>query len=153
LHGWRNSSLAHPESSDPTRGGPNEVWSFGERAYKIIREILFLRERLRLYIMKQMKLASTKGTPPMRPLFFDFPDDAAAQNVDDQFMFGPDLLVAPVLHAGATKRKVYLPAAANWTDAWTGKKLKGGQTIHAAAPLEKIPLYLRAGRKLPIRPT
>jgi alpha-D-xyloside xylohydrolase len=151
LHGWRNSSLAHPETSDPTRGGPNEVWSFGDRAYGIIRELLFLRERLRPYIMQQMKLASTRGVPPMRPLFFDFPDDAAAPAVADQFMFGPDLLVAPVLHAGATKRKVYLPAGATWTDAWTGKKLKGGQTVVAAAPLEQIPLYLRNGRKLPIR--
>ena len=62
-----------------------------------------------------------------------------------------DLLVAPVLNPGETKRKVYLPASVMWTDAWTGKKLKGGQTITAAAPLEKIPLYLRAGRELPIR--
>jgi alpha-D-xyloside xylohydrolase len=102
--------------------------------------------------MKQMKLASTKGTPPMRPLFFDFPDDAAAPAVDDQFMFGPDLLVAPVLHPGATSRNVYLPAGAKWTDAWTGKEFKGGQTIKAAAPLDKIPLFLRDGKKLPIRP-
>ena len=101
--------------------------------------------------MQQMKLASTKGTPPMRPLFFDFPDDKNCNDIDDQFLFGPDLLVAPVLNSGATKRKVYLPAGANWTDAWTGKKFKGGQTIVAAAPLEKIPLYLRNGRKLPIQ--
>jgi len=112
---------------------------------------MFLRERLRPYIMAQMKLASAKGTPPMRPVFFDFPDDAAAQDVDDQFMFGPDLLVAPVLHQGATKRKVYLPAGVTWTDAWTEKKLKGGQIITADAPLEKVPLYLRADRNLPIR--
>jgi alpha-D-xyloside xylohydrolase len=151
LHGWRNSSLAHPETSDPTRGGPNEVWAFGDRAYGIIRELMFLRERLRPYIMAQMKLASAKGAPPMRPLFSTFPHDEGAQDVDDQFMFGPDLLVAPVLHQGATKRRVYLPAGVSWTDAWTGKKLEGGQTITAAAPLEKVPLYLRAGRKLPIR--
>jgi len=151
LHGWRNSSLAHPDTCDPTQGGPNEVWSFGDRAYGIIKEILFLRERLRPHIMRQMKVASAKGTPPMRPLFFDFADDRAAADVDDQFMFGPDLLVAPVLHAGATSRKVYLPAGAKWTDAWTGKQFRGGQTITAAAPLERIPLYLRDGRKLPIR--
>ena len=151
LHGWRNSSLAHPETCDPTRGGPNEVWSFGERAYGIIKDLLFLRERLRPYLMEQMTLASTKGTPPMRPLFFDFPDDAAAPAVDDQFMFGPDLLVAPVLHPGADNRPVYLPAGANWTDAWTGQSIKGGQTIQAAAPLDRIPLFLRDRRKLPIR--
>ncbi len=151
LHGWRNSSLAHPETSDPTRGGPNEVWTFGERAYGIIRQILFLRERLRPYLLRQMKLASAKGTPPMRPLFFDFPADEAGAAVDDQFLFGPDLLVAPVLQAGATARKVYLPAGATWTDAWTGKKFEGGQTVIAAAPLETIPLYLKNGRRLPIQ--
>jgi alpha-D-xyloside xylohydrolase len=151
LHGWRNSSLSHPEMSDPTRGGPNEIWSFGESAYKILREILFLRERLRPYIMEQMKIASRKGTPPMRPLFFDFPDDEHCVDVDDQFLFGADLIVAPVLHSGRAKRNVYLPAGANWTDAWTGKRFKGGQTVVAAAPLEKIPLYLKNGRRLPIR--
>jgi alpha-D-xyloside xylohydrolase len=151
LHGWRNSSLAHPETSDPTRGGPNEVWMFGERAYELIREMLFLRERLRPYIMEQMKLASTKGTPPMRPLFFDFAADEACAAVDDQFMFGPDLLVAPVLHPGVEQRSVYLPAGATWTDAWTGRKFKGGQTLDVAAPLAKIPLFLKNGRPLPIK--
>lgn len=151
LHGWRNSSLTHPEASDPTHGGPNEIWSFGERAYGIIKDLLFLRERLRPYIMEQMKTAARKGTPPMRPLFFDFPADPGCHNVEDQFMFGPYLLVAPILHQGATSRKVYLPAGALWTDAWTGQELKGGQTIQADAPLESIPLYLRDGRQLPIR--
>ncbi len=152
LHGWRNSSLTHPETSDMNLAGPNEVWSFGKRAYRIIREVLFLRERLRPYILEQMKLAARQGAPPMRPLFFDFPDDRGSDAVDDQFMFGPDLLVAPILHQGATSRKVYLPAGARWTDAWTGRELNGGQAIQADAPLDRIPLYLRDGRKLPIRP-
>jgi alpha-D-xyloside xylohydrolase len=153
LHGWRNSSLIHPEISDPTRGGPNEVWSFGERAYGIIKALLFLRERLRPYIMEQMALASSKGTPPMRPLFFDFPADPGCQMVNDQFLFGPDLLAAPVLSRGATNREVYLPDGARWRDAWTGQEFAGGQTIRAEAPLERIPLYLRNGRPLPIRPS
>jgi alpha-D-xyloside xylohydrolase len=147
LHGWRNSPLADPETGDPTRGGPNEVWSFGERAYGIIKELLFLRERLRPYIMEQMALASSKGIPPMRPLFFDFSADPDCRVVNDQFLFGPDLLAAPVLSWGATKREVYLPDGARWTDAWTGQKLAGGQTIQAEAPLE----YLCNGRPLPIR--
>ncbi|MGH8024681.1 MAG: glycoside hydrolase family 31 protein [Limisphaerales bacterium] len=151
LHGWRNSSLEHQESCDPTRGGPNQVWSFGDRAYGIIRKILFLRERLRPYLMKQMKRASARGTPPMRPLFFDFPDDDQAPAVDDQFMFGPDLMVAPILYPDATRRKVYLPRGARWADAWTGKQFAGGKIIEIAAPLERIPLFLRDGRRLPIR--
>ncbi|HHY86965.1 MAG TPA: glycoside hydrolase family 31 protein [Verrucomicrobia bacterium] len=152
LHGWRNSSLEDPETSDPTRGGPNEVWSFGERAYGIIREQLFLRERLRPYIMEQMRAASERGAPPMRPLFFDFPGDPQAWAVEDQFLFGPDVLVAPVLFPGATEREVYLPAGAEWTDAWTGALVKGGKRVAAEAPLERIPIYVRNGRALPIGP-
>jgi alpha-D-xyloside xylohydrolase len=132
-------------------GGPNEVWAFGDAAYGIMREFLFLRERLRPYILAQMCIAHETGLPPMRPLFVDFPDDTSCWAVDDQFMFGPDLLVAPVLYAGATERQVYLPAGAAWTDAWTGTELAGGQMISASAPLNRIPLYLRAGASLPIR--
>jgi alpha-D-xyloside xylohydrolase len=146
LHGWRNGN-----DSDPTTGGPNEVWSFGERAFDIIKELLFLRQRLTPYIMEQMKLASEKGTPPMRPLFFDFPDDPACDAVADEFLFGPDLLVAPILHQGLASREVHLPLGAKWIDPWTGREIEGGQTIQADAPLERIPLFVRNGRQLPIR--
>ena len=94
---------------------------------------------------------SVKTIYPLTFMRVDFADDKKCAEVDDQFMFGPDLLVAPILHSSVAKRKVYLPVGATWTDAWSGKKFKGGQTITAAAPLEKIPLYLRDGRKLPIR--
>lgn len=151
LHGWRNSSLEHPESSDPTQGGPNEVWSYGERAYEILREYLMLRERLRPYIMEQMKQASLTGCPVMRPLLFDFADDEQAVSCDDQFLFGPVLLVAPVLESGANTRSVYLPAGAEWTNAWTSETHPGGQRIVVAAPLERIPLFLRDGSQLPIQ--
>ena len=99
--------------------------------------------------MRQMAQAGIKGAPPMRPLFFDFPNDPGCNAVDDQFMFGPDLLVAPILRQGVTSRNVYLPVGAKWTDAWTGKPIKGGQTIQAEAPLDKIPLYLRDGMHCP----
>jgi alpha-D-xyloside xylohydrolase len=87
----------------------------------------------------------------MRPLFFDFPDDQRAVATDDQFMFGPDLLVAPVLYEGDRERLVYLPKSSTWTDAWTGKACTSGSEIKAAAPLERIPLYLRDGARLPIK--
>jgi alpha-D-xyloside xylohydrolase len=135
----------------PGTGGPNEVWSFGDEAYEIIKDLLFLRERLRPYILEQMQLAHEKGIPPMRPLFFDFPQDEACASLDDQFLFGPDLLVAPVLTAGARHREVYLPAGTAWTDAWSGQTFDGGQRIVAEAPLDRIPLYLRANAQLPIR--
>jgi alpha-D-xyloside xylohydrolase len=131
-------------------GGPNEVWSFGEEAYEIIKELLFLRERLKPYILEQMALAHTEGTPPMRPLFFDFPQDETAWSIEDQFMFGPDILVAPVLHEGVRSRQVYLPANAIWTDAWAGETFDGGQQLTANAPLKRIPLYLRDNTTLPV---
>jgi len=121
----------------------NEAWTIGEAAYPHIRAAMLLREHLRPYVMKQMKLASRKGLPPMRPLFFDFMDDPKAAIVEDEFLFGPDILVAPILKHEQRSREVYLPAGTEWTDAWTGKKLTGGQTVSAAAPIEHIPVYLR----------
>ena len=131
-------------------GGPNEVWSFGDDAYEIISELLLLRERLRPYIMEQMTAAHEHGTPPMRPLFYDFPDDTQSWAVEDQFMFGPDLLVAPVLFEGEHSRVVYLPAGKTWRDAWTQEIFQGGQTIDVDAPLNQIPLFLRGDAQLPI---
>lgn len=131
-------------------GGPNEVWSYGEEAYGIMASHLHLRERLRPYITGLMQEASNKGTPPMRPLFYDFPHDAVAWDIGDQFLFGPDLLVAPVLEHGARTRKVYLPAGASWTHAYTGITYEGGVTVTVEAPLESIPVFLKDGAKLPI---
>jgi alpha-D-xyloside xylohydrolase len=131
-------------------GADNEVWSFGEEAYAIIKGILFLRERLRPYIMEQMRAAHLKGTPPMRPLFFDFSQDEQCFAVEDEFMFGPDILVAPVVKQGARSREVYLPAGTAWIDAFTGDKLEGGQRLVADAPIERIPVYLRDGCSLPV---
>jgi len=124
----------------------NEPWTVGGDAYRHIRAAIMLRERLRPYVMEQMKLASEKGLPPMRPVFFDFADDPAAAAVEDQFLFGPDLLVAPITQYQARSREVYLPAGADWMDAWSGETVAGGQWITADAPLEHIPVYVRGER-------
>lgn len=151
LHGVREPQTPASGPLTERTGAPNEVWSFGDEAYEIIREILFLRERLTPYIMEQMRLAHEKGIPPMRPLFFDFPEDEACASVDDEFLFGPNILVAPVLDYEARKRDVYLPAGTSWTDAWADKRINGGQWIEVEAPLDRIPLYLRGDSRLPIR--
>ena len=148
LHGYRMASA--DAGMMISSGGPNEAWSYGDEAYAIIKDLLFLRERLRPYVQEQMQLAHDKGIPPMRPLFFDFPADEASVRVDDEYLFGPDLLVAPIIEAGVRQREVYLPAGTQWTDAWSGRIFDGGQRITAEAPLERIPLYLRAGAQLPI---
>jgi alpha-D-xyloside xylohydrolase len=147
LHGNR---LPGNGSGASWSGGPNEVWSFGEEAYDIIKGLLFLRERLKPYIMEQMKSAHETGAPPMRPLFFDFPEDPHTWDIDDQFMFGPDYLVAPVLDYGARARKVYLPSGSTWRDAWHDTVHQGGQWLEVAAPLEQIPVFLRADAELPM---
>jgi alpha-D-xyloside xylohydrolase len=150
LHGHRKPRS--DEEAGVFAAGPNEAWSFGEEAYTIIKELLFLRERLRPYILEHMRLAHEHGIPPMRPLFFDFPGDERAVDIDDQFLFGPDLLVAPVLHAGAREREVYLPGGTTWTDAWTGTLLDGGQRRLADAPLDRIPLFIRGQIQLLLKP-
>ena len=145
LHGVREPG---PLVGSGQTGAPNEVWSFGDEAYAIIREQLLLRERIRPYVMEQMAAASATGVPPMRALFLEFPDEVAAWEVDDQFMFGPDVLVAPVTTEGARKRDVYLPTGAAWLDAWTGERVGEDGWVSADAPLERIPVYLREGGSL-----
>ena len=148
LHGFREPC---PPFSVHQTGGPNEVWSFGDAAYEAIREILFLRERLRPYVLAQMRAAHECGQPVMRPLFYDFPEDEGAWSVDDAFLFGPDVLVAPVTVYGAREREVYLPAGADWTDPWTGTTHPGGRTLCLRAPLDRVPVLLRDGAPIPIR--
>ena len=130
-------------------GGPNEVWAFGEDAYARIPAVLAMRERIRPYLDAQMASAHELGIPPMRPLFVDFPDDARSWSVEDEFLLGPDILVAPVLDAGARGRDVYLPPG-SWSDAWSGTIYEGARQISVEAPLERIPVFLRAGADIPV---
>ena len=132
-------------------GGPNEVWSFGKKAYEIIRRYMYIREGLKPYIMSQMKLASEDGTPVMRPLFYDFCGDGNVYDIGDEYMFGPDLLVAPVVEQGARKRMVYLPEGCRWKDAGTGMVYDGGTRIEADAPLDTIPLFLKEDAELSVQ--
>jgi len=145
VHGVRRplNGLYGAQSS----GAGNEPWSYGERAYAIISGLLHLREKLKPYLRELNRAAHERGTPPMRPLCFDFPADPAAADVPDQFMLGPDLLVAPVVERGATARDVYLPTGADWIEAWTGSESAGGSRLRADAPLERIPVYWRKGSR------
>lgn len=129
-----------------TSGQDNEVWSFGEDNYEILKEYLFIRERLRPYIREVMREASETGAPVMRPMFFDFPEDKVCWETEDQYMFGPDLLVAPVMEIGMRSRSVYLPAGLKWTDAKSGKVYEGGQRVEVDAPVDVIPVFIREGK-------
>lgn len=127
-----------------------EPWRFGRRVEAICRRYITLRYHLMPYLYHLFHEATTDGTPILRPLFWEFPDDPHGYAVDDQFLLGPSLLVAPVLKPAATQRAVWLPEGASWYDYWTQQQYAGGQYITAVAPLETLPLYVRAGTILPV---
>ena len=97
-----------------------------------------------------MAEAHEKGTPVIRATFFQYPDDPDAPKAEDQYLFGSDLLVAPVFAAGAQERSVYLPKGDAWREVATGKTYEGGQTVTAKAPIDVIPLFVRVGADLPL---
>jgi alpha-D-xyloside xylohydrolase len=131
----------------------NEVWSYGEQAEAILSKFLRLRYQLLPYIYSQAYKTYLTGAPFMRALFMDFPSDPKVADLRDEYMFGPAFLVAPMTEQGATKRSVYLPSGADWYDYWTNQRLKGGQWISANAPIDSIPLFVRAGSILPLGTT
>jgi alpha-D-xyloside xylohydrolase len=142
LHGHREPSEG---TGAEATGAPNEPWSFGPETEAILRDWLGIRERLRPYVMAAMREAHETGIPVLRPLFLSFPDDDVSWEIDDQYLSGGDMLIAPVAELGARQRRVYLPSGATWTDGWTGQRHAGGQWLDAPAPLERVPVYLRAG--------
>ncbi len=128
----------------------NEVWSYGKQAEPILEKYLRLRYQLMPYIYSLGYKTWLTGAPSMRALFMDFPDDPKVADLRDEYMFGPAFLVAPVTEQGATSRKVYLPAGADWYNYWTNERVKGGQTLTVSAPIDTIPLFVRAGSILPL---
>lgn len=128
----------------------NEVWSYGKQAEPILEKYLRLRYQLMPYIYTLGYQTHETGAPFMRGLFMDFPQDPHVANLGDEYMFGPALLVAPVTEQGATTRNVYLPAGTDWYNFWTNERVHGGQTISVAAPIDTIPLFVRAGSILPL---
>lgn len=126
-------------------GADNEIWSYGEEAYKICCDYISIREQLRDYIRKLMEEAHEKGTPVMRTMFYEFPQDAECWKREDQYMFGSKYLVAPVLSAGAKSREVYLPGGHEWADYSTGKRYEGGKVYTVELTLEKMPVFVLQG--------
>jgi alpha-D-xyloside xylohydrolase len=147
MHGYRKPYTV--KVGGQGSGAPNEIWSFGDEVYEILKKWLFIREKLRPYIMKQMDAAHRSGTPVIRPLFYDFPSDQTAWEIEEQYMFGPDILVAPVVNEGQRERSVYLPSGTAWKNPYTGEKFDGGSTVTVSAQLDQIPLFFRDGTPLP----
>jgi alpha-D-xyloside xylohydrolase len=151
LHGDRDPHDIPPLDKDPQRGygggylytgQPNEIWSYGPEAQKIMEAQIKLRESLKPYIAEVMKEASENGSPAMRTMFYEFPEDQICWELKDQYMFGSKYLVAPVLKAGMKERKVYLPKG-NWENLNTKEVVEGGKYITVSTPIDSIPVFVR----------
>ncbi len=121
-------------------GAPNEIWSYGEEAYPILVKYLRVREALRDYVRDAMRETHETGKPVMRPMFYEYPEDEACADLQDQYLFGSRYLVAPVMRAGQRSRRVYLPRGA-WRNVDTGEILAGGGWVEVPAPLDVMPVF------------
>lgn len=128
----------------------NEVWSYGKQAEPVLAKYLKLRYQLLPYTYSIAYRSYQTGAPYMRALFMDFPADPKAADIPDEYMYGPAFLVAPVSEQGATSRTVYLPAGYDWYNYWTNEKMHGGQTIEVNAPIDTLPLFVKAGSIVPL---
>jgi alpha-D-xyloside xylohydrolase len=126
------------------------LWDYGKAAEPILAEWLRLRYALIPYIYALGRHTYESGAPFMRALFMDFPNDPKVAGIGDQYMFGPAFLVAPVTEQGQTKRTVYLPAGTAWYDYWTNQRFAGGQTVEVDAPIQRMPLFVKAGSIVPM---
>ncbi|MEP6741243.1 MAG: TIM-barrel domain-containing protein, partial [bacterium] len=132
-------------------GYDQEPWRFGKYYEDIIRKYLKLRYQLLPFLYTILEEAHQSGVPLFRPLVLNYQDDPNTYNLDDEFMIGDDLLVAPVVKPDVTRRLVYLPKGM-WYDYWTNKKYEGGTMVSADAPLETVPIFVRAGAIIPTVP-
>ncbi len=143
LHGNRWGCDPSRDIIEPS-GGANEIWSFGEEAFESLAELVKLRERLRPYVEKHMKIASEKGTPLMRPMFFDYPEDEICYTLGEQYMFGDDILFAPIVEKGVTEKKVYLPEG-EWILTKNKEVYAGGKEYVIEAAINEFVAFVKMG--------
>jgi alpha-glucosidase len=132
-------------------GYDQEPWRFGKYYEDIIRKYLKLRYQMLPFLYTTLEEAHRTGVPLFRPLMLNYQDDENTYNLDDEFMIGDDLLVAPIVKPDITGRQVYLPKG-GWYDYWTNKRYSGGTMIRVEAPLENVPIFVRAGAIIPLGP-
>jgi alpha-D-xyloside xylohydrolase len=155
VHGQTISNSVRPSPNSPLTGRPDpykEMWLWDKATDDILVKFDQLHYRLHPYTYSVAWQITSHDDSLMRPLVMDFRTDAQAVKVSDQYMWGRAIMVNPVTQAGAKSRKVYLPAGQDWYDFWTGKRVAGGQTVEAAAPLDIMPLYVKAGAIVPLGP-
>ncbi|HEV2445939.1 MAG TPA: TIM-barrel domain-containing protein, partial [Candidatus Sulfopaludibacter sp.] len=150
--GWNTGDPGPVEVSGYNQGfTPDASQLHDERVETICRKYLNLRYRLLPYLYSAVRECCTSGMPILRALWLHYPDDAEAVARGDEYLWGRDLLVAPVVEKGATSRELYLPRGP-WYDFWSGERMEGGRKITRAVDLETTPLYVRAGTILPMGP-
>lgn len=156
---WMQSGVFNPFCRQHKDGFGNqrprpsvEPWTFGTTVENLCREYIGLRYRLLPYLYSLFYLAHTTGAPIQRPTLYDFQTDSQTYTQDYDFLFGPFLLVSPVVQPGATTRQVYLPAGTGWYDWWDDTPRTGGTTVNVPAPLERLPIHVRAGAIIPMGP-
>jgi alpha-D-xyloside xylohydrolase len=147
---WFQYSVFTPTLRIHGQRAGSALWEYGTAAEPILTEWLRLRYTLMPYIYALGRHTYDTGAPFMRALFMDFPNDPNVSDIGDQYMFGPAFLVAPVTQQGQTKRSLYLPAGTAWYDYWTNQRHEGGQRIEVDTPINRIPLFVKAGSIVPM---
>ena len=143
LHGVRQPD--HWTDDGLYSGADNELWSFGDEVYEVLKHYLDVREAIKPYLKQVMQEAHEMGDPAIRGMFYEFPEDEVCYTLKRQYMLGSDMLVAPVMYEGAKTTKVYLPKGESWVDAWTKQEYEGGQWLEKDTPIDVIPVYVRKG--------
>lgn len=149
LHGDRephdNTPLGPDGGGMCGTGAGNEVWSYPKEVEDILVKYIGVRTLLKPYISEVMREAHESGTPVIKPLFYDYPEDSSAWEDKEEYLFGHDILVAPVMYKGVREREVYLPLGTEWTDSLSGKVYFGGQSVKVKAELNRIPVFFKGG--------
>jgi alpha-glucosidase len=148
---WLQAAALTPFLRTHTEAGSKdqEPWSYGDDYTRINRRSVELRYQLLPYLYTLFREHTETGAPPMRPLWFEYPSDSRTYLLEDQYLVGRDLLVAPVLQEGQRRRRVYFPRGDAWVDWWTGQRYEGGTDADIEAPLERLPLFARVGAVIP----
>lgn len=153
MHGARQPFVKQEEEfrngvKQFTSGQPNEIYSYGEEIFHILKKYVMIREKLRGYLTVLQQEAHEKGYPLMRALFFEYPEDLTSWDIKDEYLLGKELLVAPVTEAGQRERAVYFPGKDIWVSASDQTEYRGGSRVYVQAPLERIPVFVRRGAEI-----
>lgn len=163
---WLQFATFTPMMRSHGADAPREIYQFGKKGepvYDALEKYINLRYSLLPYIYSEAWQITNQQSSLMRALVMDFPNDEKVLDLNDQYMFGHSFLVAPVLKSMYTEdkkenfqqdgyRQVYLPKGTEWFDYWTGERFSGGQTIDKKAPIDILPLYVKAGSIVPVGP-